>query len=299
MGFEGVYLFFVLSGFLLTVQTQDQVLGVRTVGVFYARRLLRIFPAVWLQLMVLALVGELWSAWTLAPTRENWLINALLWVNMPPAMQKPAVGVWWTLPVELSFYALLPVSTAGAWVCCGNRLIVASLVITGMWRWDITQYFPGANFSSLSHLIDSLPAALTSFLAGAVAARWNKSLNATLRRPVLWFGLLGFFAVQALLLPGIEHYWQGGWLLVSWNTLLSVSFAAIELSCVRDGSCGWLNQPVMQWLGERSFGLYLWDVPAIEAVKLSWPQADGQRLGGMFLGGAGNSVGRRNQFPNR
>ena len=70
LGFEGVYLFFVLSGFLLTVQTQDQVLGVRTVGVFYARRLLRIFPAVWLQLMVLALVGELWSAWTGPNPRE-------------------------------------------------------------------------------------------------------------------------------------------------------------------------------------------------------------------------------------
>ena len=57
--FEWVYLFFVLSGFLLTIQTQDQVIRARAVGVIYVRRLLWIFPAVWLQLMVLALVGGL------------------------------------------------------------------------------------------------------------------------------------------------------------------------------------------------------------------------------------------------
>ena len=210
-------------------------------------------------------------------------MNALLWVNMPPTMHKPVVGVWWTLPVEFSFYALPPLLIAWKRAWGINSLVVASLAITGMWRWGTTQYFPGANFSSMSHLIDSLPGVLTSFAAGVVAAHWNKSLNAALRRLVFWFGLLRFFAVQALLLQGIEHYWQGGWLLVSWNTLLSVSFAAIVLGCVRAGSCGWLTQPVMQWLGERSFGLYLWHVPVIEAVKLSWPQADGHGLTAFFL----------------
>ena len=35
-------------------------------------------------------------------------LQFLLWINLPPFMAQPINGVWWTLPVELGFYLLLP-----------------------------------------------------------------------------------------------------------------------------------------------------------------------------------------------
>jgi len=58
-GWLGVPLFFVLSGYLLGGQVIHRSLSVIFLRTFWARRLLRIYPAVWFHLGVLVLVAPL------------------------------------------------------------------------------------------------------------------------------------------------------------------------------------------------------------------------------------------------
>lgn len=111
LGLMGVFLFFVLSGFLITavlLRAREAVEGGLSVwsaiGRFYARRCLRIFPLYYLTLLIM------WLA-NLAPVREtlpwhvSYLSNVLIygshaWIGR--------LSHLWSLDVEEQFYAVWP-----------------------------------------------------------------------------------------------------------------------------------------------------------------------------------------------
>jgi peptidoglycan/LPS O-acetylase OafA/YrhL len=69
---------------------------------------LRIYPAVWFELAVLLLLAGLIPGLITPAAYETLPLQVLLWINLPPVMAEPLNLVWWTLPVELSFYLILP-----------------------------------------------------------------------------------------------------------------------------------------------------------------------------------------------
>ena len=70
---------------------------------FWLRRVLRIYPEVWAELLVLLLVAGAIPG--LVPQASYYTLpfQFILWANLPPVMVQPLNGVWWTLPVELGF----------------------------------------------------------------------------------------------------------------------------------------------------------------------------------------------------
>ena len=106
-GWVGVNLFFGLSGFLLFLPFAQILLGLREkiyLGEYFKRRFLRLVPAYYLQIAILfflSLVGMH------SPVSTKILIAHLLMLQdfFPDQLMN---GVYWTLPVELSFYLLLP-----------------------------------------------------------------------------------------------------------------------------------------------------------------------------------------------
>ena len=134
-GWMGVPLFFILSGWLLGAQviphSNSPSFSLRR---FWLRRVLRIYPAVWFELLLLLLLAGLIPGLITPAAYDTLPLQVLLWVNLPPVMAEPLNLVWWTLPVELSFYLILPllgvISRAVDW----RAMLLAALLITLSWR---------------------------------------------------------------------------------------------------------------------------------------------------------------------
>ena len=106
---SGVDLFFTLSGFLLFLPYARAILGGRPaprVREFYRRRALRILPAYYVCLGVLAFAqfGLRWSSVDV----QNVLAHLALLHDISPAFNRTISGPFWTLAVEWQFYLLLP-----------------------------------------------------------------------------------------------------------------------------------------------------------------------------------------------
>jgi len=112
LGFIGVQMFFVLSGFLITGilvnvhqevrRPEDRWIALRR---FYARRALRIFPLHYLVLLLVVLLG-------LSPFRETWPWHAAYLSNFNFWLTGSHLNVHgghlWSLSVEEQFYLLWP-----------------------------------------------------------------------------------------------------------------------------------------------------------------------------------------------
>jgi peptidoglycan/LPS O-acetylase OafA/YrhL len=271
IGWEGVPLFFVLSGYLLTSQWLGRPLAWPRVFDFYLRRALRIYPAFWFQLAVLVAVGYFLPKAFSIPTLRDLLLTGLLWINLPPEFVAPISGVWWTLPVELMFYLCLPLIVLLTRKIGLTWVWLAALGLTFCWRSGVIDRYAGQDLSRQLDILDSLPGALSVFLSGVAMAVLQHRIPPTWRRPMLWLAVSLFLSLHAVLIDQIEVYWKGGVLLVVFNTLLSVSMAlAVGAMCTQDAP-SLLRGKVMVWLGDLSFGIYLWHYPLIMVLKTYWP----------------------------
>ena len=129
----GVDLFFVLSGFLIAGMLQDE--RVRTghvaLGLFYLRRLMRLWPAL-LVAVCLTLLSE-------DPNRSRVWANALYLNDFMPVGLVP-LGWTWSLAIEEQFYLVCPwilraaasLGTAGRVAVVGGCMLALTLVAVGV-----------------------------------------------------------------------------------------------------------------------------------------------------------------------
>jgi peptidoglycan/LPS O-acetylase OafA/YrhL len=102
----GVHLFFVLSGFLLFQPYARWLFGIGaqpSTRLFYTRRLLRVAPAYWVSLLIVVALGPI----TLAALGDL-LLHGVYLSNLTNSTTYSINGVYWTMAVEVQFYALLP-----------------------------------------------------------------------------------------------------------------------------------------------------------------------------------------------
>ncbi|MCL6503887.1 MAG: acyltransferase [Pirellulales bacterium] len=136
-GFYGVDLFFMLSGFVISL-----VLARRpAAGDFVAARFARLYPAFWVSMLFTAALLHL------APLPGHQLHAAdVAWnLTMMPELfdARPVDGAYWSLQVELLFYAaMLLLASSGL---LRHRLLVLSgwLAIAALSAWAV-QYHPNA-----------------------------------------------------------------------------------------------------------------------------------------------------------
>jgi peptidoglycan/LPS O-acetylase OafA/YrhL len=112
-GWLGVTIFFVLSGFLLAQPFIQQFSVPSTkklnLGSYFVRRILRVFPGYYVQLLILSLLAYFFQFGTYPQDSASWLAHLSMTIFSPPFFIDGINGVWWTLPIEFSFYILLPI----------------------------------------------------------------------------------------------------------------------------------------------------------------------------------------------
>ena len=265
-GWTGVYLFFVLSGFLITGILLDSKPKPQYYRRFYIRRALRILPAFYLLLFLLVVLTRV--GW-LEGRRIGWPFVTLSFfylANVTDLFGVPAqYAALWSLAVEEHFYLLWPTvirslsRRTAAWCAVAIFFTCPILRAVAYWR----GYNFGTGYTWL--VADGLAiGALMGILSRGQLAE---------RKPMLRFSLICLGAAVALFTVGTPlGIWRG-------STFVGGVFrlTAVELFCagllgatllVGTGRYKWIVRVgVLRWFGEISYGLYLVHMMAFDFVN--------------------------------
>lgn len=260
--FTGVDLFFVLSGFvfapLLLKSPTPSLRG------YVLRRVVRIYPAYLAALLLYA-----WLAWfagrPLVYLPEHVLMAHLQSREMA-FYYNPA---FWSLPVEVGFYALIPV--LGAWLAQARLLrawarwpILCVLALT--LRVVLLVLADGTTQNLAYVLLNHIPGLLVEFLLGTwVWQRAQLPLNSLTAWVWGTTGVVGWFMLAVLFanLPETVPAWLSGQLGVA----AAVCFAASLLASLQIPKPDKSLLAAAQWSGRLSYSVYLlhmaWLTPAL------------------------------------
>jgi peptidoglycan/LPS O-acetylase OafA/YrhL len=283
-GFVGVDVFFVLSGFLITsrlVEEWDRC-GTIHLKLFFARRALRLLPA----LFVLLVVGTTWARIFFPPelrdtTTRGAVSTALYianWVNVRDGEYAlGAFGHTWSLSVEEQFYALWPVLFIGL-SRFKRRARTAMSASVGLSVYRIALLFSGASIWRLYNGFDTRCDGLIlgAALAFAIA---HDEVPESLKRIAPSVSLLGLGTM--LLICGSITYQRHLTYVGVIPVVNVISAAAILTSLLHASSLvhRFLSLGVLRWFGRISYSLYLWHLPVLVACKYPPFHGDHQALG--------------------
>ena len=255
LGWAGVDLFFVLSGFLITGILYDTLGDPRYFRSFYMRRFLRIFPLYYGFLFFMMLLAHLLHfAWG---GRQfvllAYLQNTGLW--FPVTDFHP--GVWadldhfWSLAVEEQFYLLWPLLV---FLVRGRRRLIAltlSLSIAALLL-RIVLYLRGV--SPLT-IFMSTPCRMDTLLLGGCVALVVRGDSDWI--PRRWMVLLAFLSATTIVvytLRNLGHDMRDGFFGSTFGyTVIAVGCVALLIAALDTSS---IAHRVFSWQFLRSFGKY-------------------------------------------
>jgi peptidoglycan/LPS O-acetylase OafA/YrhL len=281
IGWTGVLLFFVLSGYLITNILLEAKNSSRYFSNFYARRSLRIFPAYYLYLLIVALAVYFLTPlneWVKRPEPSEWVYfilyvqNYWLGVTSFGTPLSWPLGHTWTLAIEEQYYLIWP-----AIVYCLNRkalvifctVLIAASPAVRIWIFAATQ-------NPLLTLL-TLPSQCDAIAMGALAALFGHSPNGSSYKRRIECALVILVLLWSALImsSGWESYtsprlWLSNTQNIPFMTLANLVFAAVLLLSLDETSLfsKILSQSVLTHIGRISYGLYLYHVLIFILVDL-------------------------------
>ena len=268
LGWAGVDLFFVLSGFLITgilLRTRAEAGYYRR---FYTRRARRIFPLVGLLLVVYAVCTALagpfpWKLFGMYATFLTTFVPSNSWLAANTSLPEwvgHGVGVLWTLSVEEWFYVL--------WAPAMHRwsertlagICLAALIVAPVLR--LAMHGPGT--PEYYFFFSRIDAPAWGALAALAWKHGSHRLAAAAHRAAI----AGITAVAAVTVFG----GQTGLLFAAVGyTVLDFACAAVLIAALTQAHrrpWTWLRTPTLGRLGIISYGLYLVHQPIYSLVGM-------------------------------
>ncbi len=256
-GSLGVQTFFVISGFLITLILLKELnaTGTISLGRFYFRRALRIFPAFY---VYLAAGFALTFAGVFAGKLSAFLIAGTYTTNYL-GLDSPLLEHTWSLSLEEQFYLLWPAALLLLGTRKGIKLATWLILLSPLSRL-VTYYLAPHHRALVGAMLHS---GLDSIMFGCLLAllwhnpRFNEFVQPLIRGRVA--ALSGLFVF--VLSPILQAHFRGSYTLVVGLTLNAICMSQILLYVVRvpDSALGWvLNTRVLRHLGVISYSLYLW-----------------------------------------
>lgn len=272
-GFIGVDVFFVVSGFLITslLLREHSANGRVSLPRFYGRRVRRLLPASCLIIVGTVVAGNIWleplrlrDLGTDAVASGGFVANIVFAQRgtdyLQSALPPSALQHYWSLAVEEQFYVVWPALLAlllwrGARsisrAAIGIAVVSIASFVVCIWQTSVSQ--PWAFFG--------LHARAWELGAGALLAiSWPRvvAVSPRLRGVGGWIGVgvivAACFAIsEAMAFPGVL-------------ALAPVIGTVLVLAAGDDATRGpvvVLRRGILQWIGARSYSIYLWHWPAL------------------------------------
>ena len=265
LGWTGVSLFFVLSGYLITTILRRDREKPHYWGPFYIKRATRILPAlILLFVMAIPIAATKW--------RLMWPYYLLFATNIGEA-RHPFAGVelsiLWSLAVEEHFYLIWPFAVRYL-----NRTTLIRLLLVVLAVEPVLRGLFAHRFNTYWVIYVLTPFQLDGLVAGSLLAvlledpKWTPRLL-RISGPVALLSCLVFcgasffhsFQVRSnTLIFNVLGY--------SLVTLVSVAFLAYTLLREEALTSRILSNSVVAWIGLISYGVYLYHVIVVRATQL-------------------------------
>lgn len=284
-GFSGVDVFFVISGYLMTaIIVRGHEKGDFSILRFYLARARRILPAFLLMTVVLLSLGWFWlspldyqALGTQSTYGSVFFSNVHFWKSAG-YFDSIAEEKWllhtWTLAVEVQFYLLYPLFISVIWRLWKSLkailmgvvvLFICSLAL----NFFVTDWRPNAAFYLL-------PTRGWELAAGGIVYLMAKQTGGSkkLKAPIngLGWGLI----FTSFLFINEDLAWPGYW------AILPVLGTSLIILGQRH-HCMLTDNAITQWLGDRSYSLYLWHWPVFVALYFSGLQYEWYWLTGGII----------------
>jgi peptidoglycan/LPS O-acetylase OafA/YrhL len=281
-GFIGVDIFFVLSGYLITLILLEH-RSPRALGPFYVRRIKRLLPAALVLLVVVALRESLWGSVLELESRfreirattlytANWNMISRSDEYFAESESASPLRHMWSLAVEEQFYLVWPVlllvlvwvlrRRLGVLAAVGVALATASAVamIALYSPANVARAYYGTDARVFQPLLGALLAIATVWLAQRSTAQVGmRRRGVTIAATIVGVVAAAALGVMAFRLDGSEpSYFHFGAIAVA--VLAALLIWSLERSPSLSGVLGWWP---LAALGTISYGVYLWHWPII------------------------------------
>lgn len=268
LGWSGVDLFFVLSGFLITGLLYDAKGKQNYFRNFYARRTLRIFPLYYFAAFVVFFLAAVTGFGLLGGANPAWIIFYVGNFQMAIEGGGSILDHFWSLAIEEQFYLVWPLivlafSRRTLMFVAGAMILVSPLVRTLM----VLNDAPALAVYVLT------PARMDGLAMGALIAlmvRGPKGIDPLM--PWAWrLGSAGLASFLLIVLVRRDFSTDDPLVLTLGISCLTIFYASVlVLSLTFRPLANVMEIPVMRWFGKYSYGLYVWH-PIVNIMLLHSP----------------------------